>query len=68
MSAYYRQKWCGQTQPHNPHTWVKPDGVYALNMSCAGHTGMPADESFEARIGRQMLDNAARVASEGDEP
>lgn len=28
------QRWCGQEQPHPPHTWVTEHFTYA---SCSGH-------------------------------
>lgn len=31
----YPSQWCGQSQPHGPHTWVRPDSMYA---SCGGHS------------------------------
>jgi hypothetical protein len=36
MSAIpYPQQWCGQTQPHPAHVWVRPDNLYA---NCGGHS------------------------------
>lgn len=34
--APYPQQWCGQSQPHAQHTWVRPDNMYA---NCSGHSG-----------------------------
>jgi hypothetical protein len=36
-SAMAPQKWCGQTQPHNPHVWVETTRSIGIYMSCAGY-------------------------------
>jgi hypothetical protein len=53
------QKWCGQTQPHNPHTWVEPSDRIGLYISCAGHSGVIEEnkQAFE----REMYDTSLTV-------
>lgn len=38
MSA--SSQWCGQTQPHDPHTWSQQQGP-SWYRQCAGYTAKP---------------------------
>lgn len=38
MSNVPPQGWCGQTQPHAPHVWVKQTSTgMGLYYECGGH-------------------------------
>jgi hypothetical protein len=32
-------QWCGQTQPHDAHTWVSSEGLLEFEEQCGGHKG-----------------------------
>ena len=44
MSNVPPQKWCGQTQPHNPHRWAESQSGLGIWMDCAGVSGQEAGQ------------------------
>lgn len=53
MSSFVIQKWCGQDQPHDQHTWVYygPNTQIGLYANCAGYTGYQVIKSEEVQSG-----------------
>jgi hypothetical protein len=79
MTPY--QKWCGQTQPHNPHEWadIRSDSL-GLKLACAGYksdvelkayydSGFEAGKKYATGLVQQMLEQGPQETHvEASEP